>query len=55
LLLLPPVRGWIYKSLTRNMTVVETTTSYRRASEPSSPHLNEPGTIDLDDDDWQRK
>lgn len=55
LLLLPPVRGWIYKSLTRNMTVVETTTSYRRASDPSSPHLNGPGTIDLDDDDWQRK
>lgn len=57
LLLLPPVRAWLYKTLTRNMTVVETTTSYRRSSpaEPVPPHLNGPGTIDLDDDDWQRK
>jgi UPF0716 protein FxsA len=57
LLLLPPVRAWLYKTLTRNMTVVETTTSYRRASptDATPTHLNGPGTIDLDDDDWQRK
>ena len=57
LLLLPPVRAWLYKTLTRNMTVVETTTSYRRASpsDPAAPRLDGPGTIDLDDDDWQRK
>lgn len=57
LLLLPPVRGWLYKTLTRNITVVETTASYRRSSptDPTPPHINGPGTIDLDDDDWQRK
>lgn len=57
LLLLPPVRAWLYKTLTRNITVVETTTSYRSASpaDPTPPHINGPGTIDLDDDDWQRK
>lgn len=58
LLLLPPVRGWLYKTLTRNVTVVQTTTSYRHASpaDPTPPpHINGPGTIDLDDDDWQRK
>lgn len=58
LLLLPPVRGWLYKTLTRNVTVVQTTTSYRSASPadpPPPPHINGPGTIDLDDDDWQRK
>lgn len=57
LLLLPPVRAWLYKTLTRNITVVETTTSYRSASpsDATPPHINGPGTIDLDDDDWQRK
>lgn len=55
LLLLPPVRAWLYRTLTRNMTVVETTASYRRAADPTPPHLGGPGTIDLDDDDWQRK
>lgn len=57
LLLLPPVRAWLYKTLTRNMTVVETTTSYRHTSSPdhTPPHINGPGTIDLDDDDWTRK
>ena len=55
LLLLPPVRAWLYKTLTRNMRVVETTTTYRNASDPTSRHLEGPGTIDLDDDDWQRK
>jgi UPF0716 protein FxsA len=54
-LLLPPVRHWLYKSLTRNITVVETTTSYRRGSDPQSQHLGGPETIDLDDEDWQRK
>ncbi|MET0435993.1 MAG: FxsA family protein [Devosia sp.] len=57
LLLLPPVRAWLYKTLTRNITVVQTTTSYRSASpsDATPPHINGPGTIDLDDDDWQRK
>ena len=57
LLLLPPVRAWLYKTLTRNITVVQTTTSYRSTSpsDATPPHINGPGTIDLDDDDWQRK
>lgn len=55
LLLLPPVRAWLYRTMTRNMRVVETTTSYRHSADPAPPHLGGPGTIDLDDDDWQRK
>lgn len=54
-LLLPAVRAQIYKWLTRNVTVVETTTSYRRHADPEDPHLDAPRTIDLDGDDWQRK
>lgn len=49
-LLLPPVRSWIYGALARRVTVVETTTSYRR-SDPSSGRIE--GTIDLDDDDYR--
>lgn len=55
LLLLPPVRAWLYKTLTKNMTVVETTTTYRHGPDQTPPNLKGPGTIDLDDDDWQRK
>ena len=55
LLLLPPVRAWLYKTLTKNVTVVETTTTYRHGSDPTPPNLKGPGTIDLDGDDWQRK
>lgn len=55
LLLIPPVRHWLYRAMTRNMKVVQTTTTYR-STDPSEPqHLNRPQTIDLDDDDWQRK
>lgn len=52
-LLLPPVRGWIYSSLASRVTVVETTTSYRRAPDPRDGQLTPPGTIDLDDDDYR--
>lgn len=55
LLLIPQVRGWLYTRLTRNMTVVQTSTTYRRADEPDPRPLDGPGTIDLDGDDWQRK
>ncbi|MNY77663.1 phage T7 F exclusion suppressor FxsA [compost metagenome] len=55
LLLLPPVRAWLYRTLTKNMTVVETTTTYRHGPDQTPPNLEGPGTIDLDDDDWQRK
>lgn len=48
-LLLPPVRGWIYASLARRVTVVETAT-YRR-HDPSAGRIE--GTIDLDDDDYR--
>ena len=55
LLLIPPVRHWLYRAMTRNIKVVQTTATYRSA-DPSEPqHLNRPQTIDLDDDDWQRK
>jgi len=55
-LMVPPVRHWLYKTLTRNMTVVQTTTtSYRHANDAEPPHLKGSQTIDLDDDDWQRK
>lgn len=57
-LLIPPVRSWLYKRLTAGMVVTTTTTSYRRYDGPSdsdpSP-LSGPRTIDLDDDGWQRK
>lgn len=59
-LLVPPVRSWLYKSLTARMVVTKatTTTSYRR-HDPADPspdsHLSGPRTIDLDGDDWERK
>ena len=55
LLLIPRVRSLLYTRLTRNMTVVQTSTTYRRADEPTPKPLDGPGTIDLDGDDWQRK
>jgi UPF0716 protein FxsA len=55
LLLLPPVRHWLYQSLTKRVKVVQTTTTYRRAEDPQPSRLDGPGTIDLDGDDWQRK
>jgi len=54
-LFLPPVRTWLYRSLTRNVRVVQTTTTYRHHDDPEPTRLDSPGTIDLDDDDWQRK
>lgn len=49
-LLLPPVRGWIYAALASRVTVVDTTTTYRR-QDPSAGRIE--GTIDLDDDDYR--
>jgi UPF0716 protein FxsA len=51
-LLLPPVRGWIYATLARRVTVVETSASYRSYSGQPDPRLGK-GTIDLDDDDYR--
>ena len=49
-LLLPPVRGWIYAALASRVTVVETTTGYRRR-DPGTGRIE--GTIDLDEDDYR--
>jgi UPF0716 protein FxsA len=49
-LLLPWVRGWIYAGLASRVTVVDTTTTYRRQDQ--TPGRIE-GTIDLDDDDYR--
>ncbi|QDZ12178.1 FxsA family protein [Devosia ginsengisoli] len=49
-LLLPPVRSWIYAALARRVTVVDTTTTYRR-HDPSSGRIE--GAIDLDEDDYR--
>lgn len=50
-LLLPPVRSWIYAALASRVTVVDTTTGYRRTG-PSDGRLGD-GTIDLDEDDYR--
>jgi UPF0716 protein FxsA len=55
LLLLPPVRSWLYKSLTKRMTIVSSTAHYSGRPQPEPSPLDAPKTIDLDDDDWQRK
>ena len=49
-LLLPPVRSWLYAALASRVTVVDTTTTYRRR-DPSSGRIE--GTIDLDEDDYR--
>jgi UPF0716 protein FxsA len=49
-LLLPPVRSWIYQALAKRVTVVETTTGYRR---PDAHPGRIEGAIDLDEDDYR--
>lgn len=49
-LLLPPVRSWIYAALASRVTVVDTTTTYRRR-DPSAGRIK--GAIDLDEDDYR--
>ena len=52
LLLLPPVRGWIYAQLAQRVSVVAT----RQAGGGAGPYgrpLQKPGTIDLDEDDYR--
>ncbi|NGP16727.1 FxsA family protein [Devosia aurantiaca] len=51
LLLVPGVRGWIFSSLARRVTVVDTG-AYRRYSAEDG-RLQRPTTIDLDNDDWR--
>jgi len=50
-LLLPPVRAFLYAALARNVRVVETTTSYRRAEEPPPGRIG--GVVELDEDDYR--
>lgn len=45
MLLIPPVRGWLYHLMSRNMVVVST----YRPSQPSPAYKS----IDLDDDDYR--
>lgn len=52
-LLIPAVRGWIFTALAARVTVVETTTSYRRYADPDDPRLSGPPVVDLDDEDWR--
>ena len=54
LLLLPPVRSWIYASLGKRMTVVSTA-GYRTSSGWSERRIERPDTIDLDDDEFRQK
>lgn len=54
-LLLPPVRAWLYRCLTRHIRVVETTTTYRSGSDTGPARLDGPGVVDLDDEDWKRR
>lgn len=51
-LMVPAVRGWLYGALARRVTVVTTTSGFRRPSE-SDNRVRGPGTIDLDDDDYR--
>ncbi len=53
ILLLPPVRGWIFAGLAQRVTVVETTTTYRRHDNGDDPRLSGPPRIDLGEDDWR--
>lgn len=54
LLLLPPVRKWIYGGLASRVTVVNSAsyTSYRPDGDPA---IRGQGTIDLDQDDYRPK
>ena len=51
-LLLPPVRGWIYGALASRLTVVETA-GFRHAPPQDGRRLGGEGTIDLDEDDYR--
>jgi len=53
ILLLPPVRDWMFSSLAKRVRVVETTTSYRRYGGPSDPDEGAPRIIDASNDDWR--
>lgn len=53
LLLLPPLRDWMFSALAGRVRVVETTTTYRRYGEPSADSEDAPMIIDAGNDDWR--
>jgi len=54
LLLLPPVRGWIYGALSSRVTVVNAT-GYQSYRQEEDPRIKGAGVIDLDEDDYRPK
>ena len=56
-LLVPPVRGWLFTALAGRVTVVETTTTYRRyypsGGGSTTDQQSEIKAIDLKDEDWR--
>jgi UPF0716 protein FxsA len=52
LLLVPPIRRWIYKTLAGNFTVVQTT-GFRAQPQTEDARVKGPGVIDLDDEDYR--
>ena len=55
LLLLPPVRSWIYAGLARRVTVVNTANYRPGYRAEGGPQVRGPATIDLDDEDYRPK
>lgn len=51
-LLLPPVRGWMYRALASRVTVVDTA-GFHPSSRRAGPRLGDEGMIDLDEDDYR--
>ena len=54
LLLLPPVRHWIYSNLASRVTVVQAG-GYRAGPVRASRRISRPGVIDLDEDEFRPK
>lgn len=52
-LLLPPLRDWMFSALAGRVRVVETTTSYRRYTDPQAGGDDMPLIIDASNDDWR--
>jgi len=52
LLLLPPVRAFVYKTLASRIRVVQPA-QYSTGPDPYDPRLNRQGTIDLDEDEFR--
>jgi UPF0716 protein FxsA len=50
--LIPAVRGWIYQTLAKRVTMVPTH-SHRPGPDPYGRPIKGPGTIDLDQDDYR--